>query len=94
MPSTIRAVDNQHEMRRVVADPLPNATTRAALFDVGISDASFRRDVHTKCSCPDVSEALWKWHGPTHHLGRHIAFNQRVDGGGDNPFRGWGERLV
>jgi len=46
----MRAVDNQRETRRIVGDPLPNATTRAALFDVDKSDASFRRDMHTKRS--------------------------------------------
>jgi len=50
VPSTMRAVDNQHEMRRIVGDPLPNATARAALFDVDKSDASFRSDMHTKRS--------------------------------------------
>lgn len=56
MPSMIRAVANHREMRRIVGDPLPNAITRAALFDVGISDASFRRDVHTKRSCTNISQ--------------------------------------
>lgn len=53
--STIRAVDNQREIRRIVGDPLPNATTRAVLFGVDKSDASFRRDMHTKRSYTIVS---------------------------------------
>ena len=48
--STISAVDNQREMRRTVGDPLPNATTRAALLGVDRFDASFRSDMHTKRS--------------------------------------------
>jgi len=71
VPSTMRAIDNQREMRRIVGDPLPNATTRAALCGVGKSDASFRRDVHTKRSCTehqagdgnDITGRLTIWGG-------------------------------
>ena len=67
----MRAVDNQREMRRIVGEPLPNATTRAALFGVDKFDASFRRDVHTKRSCAarqagdgnDVMSRLTIWGG-------------------------------
>ena len=67
----MRAVDNQREMRRIVGEPLPNATTRAALFGVDKFDASFRRDVHTKRSCAerqagdgnDVTGQLTIWGG-------------------------------
>ena len=67
----MRAVDNQREMRRIVGDPLPNATTRAALFGVDKFGASFRRDMHTKRSCAerqagdgnDVTGRLTIWGG-------------------------------
>jgi len=71
VPSTMRAVDSQREIRRMVGDPLPNAITRAALFGVDKPDASFRSDVHTKRSCAegqagdgnDVTGLLTIWGG-------------------------------
>jgi len=56
IPSTMRAVDSQREMRLIVGDPFPSTTTRAALFDVDKSDASFSRDVHTKRSYTSVRQ--------------------------------------
>ena len=90
VPSTMRAVDNQRDMRRIVGDPLPNAITRAALFGVDKPEASFRRDMHTKRSCAkgqagdgnDVTGRLTIWGGTLRSANVSMAaVDSRLDDG-------------